>query len=534
MTASPSSGRPNVLLVVLDSVRARNTSLHGYDRETTPFLEAFADRATTYAQARAPGTESVSSHASMFTGYHVREHGLTDRRDRLRAGGTAWEALADAGYDTGVFSNNPFLTELPVGLREAFGTVAGRERELPYPDGVNPKNFVIDAGEGVGKYVDFLRAAAGSDAPLGSLANGLSFKLSGPRQRYLPRAFRSDSSAERYADLFLDWQAEREGPWAACVNFMDAHFPYQPGPENRWGDDDLLRLQSAVGDGDQAWEFVGGRRPWRERESLVDLYDGAVRRMDAQVRRLVGTLERRGALSDALVVVTADHGEGFGEADPVRPDVRAVGHGNGGLHEALVHVPLLVRWPDGVADAARGAAVDAPATLTGFADAVRRTTGLDEARAGPATGEDGCGGGSDHGEDATAAADAGDPFLAPPVVASTDGVDPDTEANAREYCDAATMAPLTTPADAVYEATAGDGAGEDDEGVTGVTKHVRWGDVAARVALSGTGDGEVVAESDDGRVEATLAALRDVDVLAGGTDEVSDEVRSRLEELGYA
>jgi hypothetical protein len=67
-----------------------------------------------------------------------------------------------------------------------------------------------------------------------------------------------------------------------------------------------------------------------------------------------------------------------------------------------------------------------------------------------------------------------------------------------------------------------------------VTKHVRWGDVAARVALSGTGDGEVVAESDDGRVEATLAALRDVDVLAGGTDEVSDEVRSRLEELGYA
>lgn len=114
---------PNILLVVLDSVRARNTNLHGYSREATPFLESFAQRSTIYEQARAPGVGSPQSHTSMFTGLDVEEHQLTDSSRQLRPGHTIWEALAERGYDTGVFSRNTYLTADTIGLSDTFQEV---------------------------------------------------------------------------------------------------------------------------------------------------------------------------------------------------------------------------------------------------------------------------------------------------------------------------------------------------------------------------------------------------------------------------
>lgn len=66
--------RPNILVIILDAVRARNCSLYGYHRETTPFLEEFADRSIVFTQARAPSVASLPSHASMFTGLHTWEY----------------------------------------------------------------------------------------------------------------------------------------------------------------------------------------------------------------------------------------------------------------------------------------------------------------------------------------------------------------------------------------------------------------------------------------------------------------------------
>ena len=103
--------KPNVLLVILDSVRAKNTSLLGYPRETTPKLETFAKNATTYTNARAPGIHSISSHTSIFTGYHVAEHQATSHGASLRPGHTVWEMLSGAGYRTGLFTPNAVVAE---------------------------------------------------------------------------------------------------------------------------------------------------------------------------------------------------------------------------------------------------------------------------------------------------------------------------------------------------------------------------------------------------------------------------------------
>jgi arylsulfatase len=477
---------PNVLLVVLDSVRAANTSLHGHHNETTPFLDRLAEASTVFEQARSPGTESISSHTSIFTGYHVREHGITNRRHRLTAGHTIWERLADRGYETGVFSNNPFLTELPVGLSDAFDTVAGRSRELPYPEAVNPKDFVIDTGDGLGKYMQFARTAFESGHPFGSLINGVSFKLPDRYENRLPSVVRSDSSATVYADRFLNWEQRVDGPWAACVNFMDAHFPYEGGEYDQWGGERLNRLQDSMDD--QVWEFVGGQRPWWQREALEALYDGAIRRMDTQLERIVGMLRERGSLENTLVVVTADHGEGFGERSLLHPKQRCVGHGNGGLYEALVHVPLVVRSPDGNS----GRVVPEPASLTRFPSVVE------------------------------AAVDGTEPpeqaFVDGAVVASTNGIDPDTQQRAGEYLTDIDI--LTTPADAVYR------AGDP------VRKTVRWGDAEAEVSVSDAHARWIIDHDASTAIDVVdELSTASVSAEAGG---VSQDVEQRLQDLGYA
>lgn len=85
--------RSNVLLVVLDSVRTENTSLLGHDRETTPVLEDFAERATVHSEARTSGKWSVPAHTSLFTDLTPDENGLYDPRRSLKPGETIFDDL---------------------------------------------------------------------------------------------------------------------------------------------------------------------------------------------------------------------------------------------------------------------------------------------------------------------------------------------------------------------------------------------------------------------------------------------------------
>jgi hypothetical protein len=123
--------------MIFDSVRAANTSIHNHDNDTTQFLKWFSQDATVYAQVRAPGTGSISIHTSIFTGLAVREHSITNRHQRLSSDNTVWEQLSKEGYETGVFPNNPFLTELLVRLSDTFDVVIERQQEQPFPAALN-------------------------------------------------------------------------------------------------------------------------------------------------------------------------------------------------------------------------------------------------------------------------------------------------------------------------------------------------------------------------------------------------------------
>lgn len=130
----------NVLLIIMDSVRARNTGLHGYRRDTTPFLDSFAEDCIRFSEARSPASWSLPSHTSMFTGINSYAHGHHSRTQTLDSTQTVWHKLENSGHITGAFSSNAFLTELDVGLRDSFSHVMGPP-EVPLGGEVDPRFF---------------------------------------------------------------------------------------------------------------------------------------------------------------------------------------------------------------------------------------------------------------------------------------------------------------------------------------------------------------------------------------------------------
>jgi arylsulfatase len=268
---------------------------------------------------------------------------------------------------------------------------------------------------------------------------------------------------------------------------MDGHLPYLPEAEHdRWGGSKLRNLQDEMDD--QVWEFNGGRRPWWQRKALEGLYDGTIRQMDAEIERVLGALADRGVLEETLVVVTSDHGEGFGEPSFVRPGARMSGHGQG-IHEVLLHVPLVVKAPG----QKRERTVDDVATLTAFPDAVQSTLG---------------------GENPDFVPDK-------PVVASSDGLEEPMEERARAYCE--DIYRFDGEANAVY-----DGSG------TEVTKEESWRDRSVTIRVRDPRVRYPTGE-DTEHIEDRFELMQDVDVRGEGAsvDEVGDATKDRLEKLGY-
>jgi len=482
--------KPNVLLVILDGVRAKSTSLHGYERETTPFLQSFAEQATVYEQARSPGVESLSSHTSILTGYHVPEHNITSADRTLKEGELIWESLRlEDEYKTGVFTENPFLTKGTLAKEIAYDTIVNWQAEYPFPEGVDPKSFVENGSPNIYEY---LKACIRNRHPIGSLFNGVALQSEASFPSLLPDRFRSKAAAKTYADAFLEWEAEQSGPWGACINLMDAHMPYSPNKEfNLWDDGSSLKLQSKIQN--TLWEFNCGHRPLEQLHALNDLYDGAIRQMDAQIEYIVNRLANRGELENTLLVVTADHGEGFGERSRIRDDTPVVAHGAANIHEVVTHVPLVVKYPGQTA----GERIKKPATLTRFPAVARATIAGEEAPS--FVPEDGI------------------------VVSHVAGEQtPKIHDKIHDYCD--DISPFTGTGRAVYE--------PNDDG--SVTKYVTWGTESATIRIKDSQTATITAEDEDGKVDHVYEKLTDKDVRQADEDQIDDATREHLKDLGYA
>jgi arylsulfatase A-like enzyme len=302
------AGKPNVLLLVVDTQRGDHLSSQGYPRPTTPVLDSLAARGLRHAAAFAPSSWTLPSHATLLTGRRQSEHlaGLRRRPyldDRFP---TLAGQLAVAGYATGGFVANTFWCGRHTGL-----------------------------GRGFQRYRDLY----------GNLGDALARTVLGRHLAYrvLPRFGATDiPGRKKAADVdreFLDWlDATGPRPFFAFLNYLDLHSPYfPPAPFDGMfsGRPRGRETASSIDIG-----ALGADEDVRSPESIhraVDRYDEALRYLDTQIGGLLAELERRGRLANTLIIVTSDHGESFGEHGMLN-------HGHS-LYRDQIHVPLILVWP---------------------------------------------------------------------------------------------------------------------------------------------------------------------------------------------
>lgn len=328
---------PNVLLIVLDTVRESSTSINDHSQDTTPYLRSFAAAATNYTQCRAPGIWSPPSHASIFTGVEPDVHGVRAENDALAPGETIWEWLRDENsYSTGVFSDNAYLQTNATGLVHGFDHITHYPfRPFQSADSVN----TVDFSEG-SSAKNYFRHSLNSDKPIRTFLNGAYYKYRKKRGNVLTSPPGGD-----YVRQFLRWENKQSGPWAACVNLMDAHLPYNVLPKFQttgYGESDLfegreiINLPIDVNCGDVSVDDL---------QALLTDYHCAIIQADAAVRMAIEGLKQRNEYENTLIVVTADHGEAFGEPSELDPSLSIVNH-RMDIPECLLHVPLVVKHPN--------------------------------------------------------------------------------------------------------------------------------------------------------------------------------------------
>ena len=310
----------NVLFVVLDTVRKDHLTPYGYEKPTTPTLDALAEEATVYEEAVSPAPWTLPVHASMFTGRYPSEHGASQEQPYLdESVGTLAEAMRAAGYDTACYSSNAWITPY-TRLTDGF------DRQDNFFE-VMPGEFLS------GTLADLWQRVNDSDR-LRAVANRL-VELGNEVHEHFAGSEGADSKTPAVIDNAIEFTDEAD-EWFTFVNLMDAHLPVHPPEEYREefapGVDPEEVCQNSK-------EYNSGARDISEAEfeDIRKLYDSEIRHIDAELRRLFDHLKATDQWAETLVVVCADHGELHGEHG-------LYGH-EFGIYDPLVNVPLIVKAP---------------------------------------------------------------------------------------------------------------------------------------------------------------------------------------------
>ena len=324
-TASPTA--PNVLFIVLDTVRAASLSVYGHKLLTTPALEGFAKTGVLFERAYSTSPWTLPSHASMFTGRFPHELSANWLTPLNADYPTLAQVLSANGYFTGGFVANTSYCSYESGLQRGF---------THYEDyRVSPAEVILSSvlGRTIANH-NKIREILGYYDLLG----------------------RKDASVINRD--FLAWLSQHtQRPFFAFLNYFDAHMPYLPpppfdgkfGPKTRNG-------TYMVGPAGRGAGLVERNMSQRDVESVRTGYESAIAYLDAHLGILFDELRHRNLLENTLVIITSDHGEQFGENGLFE-------HGNS-LYKPLLHVPLLIAFPGRIP---AGVAIQEPVTLRDLA-----------------------------------------------------------------------------------------------------------------------------------------------------------------------
>jgi len=281
-------GRPNILLVSIDSLRGDHLHCYGYPRETSPYIDALAEEGVRFETAVAPTSWTLPTHVTLLTALPPEMHGVIHIHTRLGDDAvTLAEVLWQQGYSTAGFVSGSYLAA-------SYGFSQGFDHYDDY-------NIVKSSN---------LLSHRGATSP------GLYRVV----EKWLGR-----------------WdQAGRARPFFVFLHMWDVHYDYTPPPPyDTMFDPDYEGMVTAE-------NFLLGFQVHpdmdpRDLEHIIALYDGEIRFTDLYLGRVFDLLKQLGVYDDTIIVVTSDHGDEFFE------------HGNKGhnktLYDESLLVPLVFRFP---------------------------------------------------------------------------------------------------------------------------------------------------------------------------------------------
>jgi arylsulfatase len=292
-----SESQPNIILLTADALRADHLGCYGYHRNTSPVLDEFADESLRFENAYSASSHTREAVPALLTGKYPD---VAIKSDYQLATSTIASTLSGSGYATAGFHSNPFVSR-------AYG----------FDDGFD--TFDDDLHLGQHKLIALAQRA-----------------LDKIRNRHYARAPEINNRSLEWIDSVAS-----ETPFFIWNHYMDTHGPYEPPEEyatlytdTRINAREAQSLyQRAIDDPDSITTD--------ERQLLIDLYDAEIRYNDQYIGEFLDALRERDLLADSYVIISADHGDAFGEHGYYEHPRY--------LHDEITRVPLLVRRPDGSA-----------------------------------------------------------------------------------------------------------------------------------------------------------------------------------------
>jgi len=282
---------PHVILISVDTLRADHLGCYGYRKDTTPRIDDFRGDAALFEEAIAHAPSTLPSHASIFTSLLPSHHGASVANSFGVAPGaiTLTEILKAEGYATASFNGGIQLDPI-YGLDRGFDVYAAARPSVAIAD------LLVDP-------VDMFDHAV---------------------------------------DEAMRWiETSRDDPFFLFLHTYELHHPYTPKPEilelfaadydGSLPNDISVDLLKRINDGDV--ELAAG-----DLGHIIATYDAELRSVDAAFGRLIDFLRDEGLYDNAIIVLTSDHGEEFGEHG-------FVGWHSHTLYDELLRVPLIMKLP---------------------------------------------------------------------------------------------------------------------------------------------------------------------------------------------
>lgn len=313
--AVAANSKPNVLFIVLDTVRTDRMSLFGFGESTTPFLNEWSKNALVFENCTSAGIWTLPTHAAMFTRFSLRETGIGSKvanlDDKFE---TLAEKLSASGYATGLFSCNPLVTMPSANLMQGF-----QKRILT-------RDF-------------YRRTRLSFDSVVES--NGITPLLPWQDVDY------GAGLTNLLVDEYLGENPQQ--PKFVFINFMECHAPFLAPKRYRQM---FMTPQQVERSYDLAVSAYGEMVEWlnmrgilygydffaaEDREVIKRQYLASMRYLDDRVRETLAIFKKHGILDNTLVVIVADHGEYL--------DTHGVWTHHVFAYQDVIHVPLLIKTP---------------------------------------------------------------------------------------------------------------------------------------------------------------------------------------------